>query len=103
MKFSWRVYLRERIWLAWWIAAIQVCRILILVAGGDKALHIIWDPCFVTNNLYSLGSIMDLPYVFKGDGSQLEMEMNPNMNLDAFIQQISGKLEEVLKAKFGLS
>ena len=46
---------------------------------------------------------MDLPYVFKGDGSQLEMEMNPNMNLDAFIQQISGKLEEVLKAKFGLN
>jgi hypothetical protein len=57
------------------------------------------NPCY--SNL-SLGSIMDLPYVFKGDGSQFEMELNPQMNLDAFIQQISGKLEEVLRAKFGL-
>ena len=44
---------------------------------------------------------MDLPYVFKGDGEQTEMQLNPEMNLDAFIQQISGKLQEVLKAKFG--
>ena len=57
------------------------------------------NPCYSN---FSLGSIMDLPYVFKGDGSQLEMELNPQMNLDAFIQQISGKLEEVLRAKFGL-
>ncbi|KAL7433666.1 hypothetical protein ACHAXH_005447 [Discostella pseudostelligera] len=69
----------------------------ILVKGLPQGAHLVslMDCCHS-------GSIMDLPYVFKGDGSQLEMELNPQMNLDAFIQQISGKLEEVLRAKFGL-
>lgn len=49
------------------------------------------------------GSIMDLPYIFKGDGSgSTEMSLDPEMNLDAFIEQISGKLMEVLKARMGL-
>lgn len=46
------------------------------------------------------GTILDLPYIFKGDGSQTEMILDPEMNLDAFIEQISGKLIEFLKAKF---
>ena len=45
---------------------------------------------------------MDLPYIFKGDGSQTEMILDPEMNLDAFIEQISGKLIEMLRAKLGL-
>jgi len=48
------------------------------------------------------GSIMDLPYIFKGDGSQTEMTLDPGMNLDAFIEQISGKLMEYLKKRMGM-
>lgn len=40
------------------------------------------------------GSIMDLPYIFKADGDQTEMILDPDMNIDAFIQQITGKLME---------
>lgn len=48
------------------------------------------------------GTILDLPYIFKGDGSQTEMKLDPSMNLDAFIEQISGKLKEYLQRKFGM-
>lgn len=48
------------------------------------------------------GSILDLPYIFKGDGSQTEMILDPELNLDAFIEQLTGKLMDFLKAKFGL-
>lgn len=47
------------------------------------------------------GSIMDLPYIFKGDGTQTEMTLDPEMNLDAFIEQLTGKLIEFLKRKLG--
>lgn len=40
---------------------------------------------------------MDLPYVFKADGEQTEMTLDPDLNLDAFIQQITGKLMDLLK------
>jgi hypothetical protein len=40
---------------------------------------------------------MDLPYVFKADGQQTEMILDPELNLDAFIQQITGKLQEFLE------
>lgn len=49
------------------------------------------------------GSILDLPYIFKGDGSQTGMILDPEMNLDSFIEMISGKLIEFLKKKLGLS
>ena len=49
-----------------------------------------------------VGSIMDLPYIFKGDGSQTEMILDPEMNMDAFIEQITGKLMEFLMKKLGL-
>lgn len=42
---------------------------------------------------------MDLPYIFKGDGEMSEMILDPDMNLDAFIEQITGKLVEFLKAR----
>ena len=42
---------------------------------------------------------MDLPYIFKGDGEMSEMVLDPEMNLDAFIEQISGKLMEFLQKK----
>ena len=45
------------------------------------------------------GTIMDLPYIFKADGSQTEMMLDPDLNLDAFIQQISGKLLEYVQRK----
>jgi len=48
------------------------------------------------------GTIMDLPYLFKGDGSQTEMTLDPTMNLDAFIEKLTGKLMEYLQAKMGL-
>ena len=48
-----------------------------------------------------VGSIMDLPYVFKSDGSQNEMDLNPGMNLEAFIQANSGKLFEFLQQMMG--
>lgn len=48
------------------------------------------------------GSIMDLPYIFKADGDQTEMILDPDMNIDAFIQQITGKLMEYLQNKMGL-
>ena len=41
---------------------------------------------------------MDLPYVFKG-GIDSEMHLDPEMNLDAFIQQISGKLKQYIEKK----
>ena len=43
-----------------------------------------------------IGSIMDLPYVFKADGSHREMDLDPGMNVEAFIQANSGKLFEFL-------
>lgn len=49
------------------------------------------------------GTIMDLPYLFKGDGSQAEMILDPNMNLDAFIEKLTGKLMEYLQAKMAAS
>ena len=49
------------------------------------------------------GTIMDLPYLFKGDGSQEEMILDPNMNLDAFIEKLTGKLMEYLQAKMAAS
>jgi hypothetical protein len=44
-----------------------------------------------------IGSIMDLPYVFKADGSHREMDLDPGMNVEAFIQANSGKLFEFLQ------
>lgn len=46
------------------------------------------------------GTIMDLPYIFKGDGSQTEMTLDPDLNLDAFIEKLTGKLFEFLKKRF---
>ena len=46
------------------------------------------------------GTIMDLPYIFKGDGSQSEMILDPDLNLDAFIEMLTGKLIEYLKNRF---
>lgn len=48
------------------------------------------------------GSIMDLPYIFKGDGSQTEMDLDPEMNMDSFIEMLTGKLIEFLKRKLRL-
>ncbi|KAL7448687.1 hypothetical protein ACHAWC_000838, partial [Mediolabrus comicus] len=49
------------------------------------------------------GTIMDLPYIFKGDGTQTEMILDPEMNLDAFIEQITGKLLEYVQRKLAES
>jgi len=49
------------------------------------------------------GTILDLPYLFKGDGKQTEMTLDPNLDLDAFIQRITGKLMEYLQAKLAAS
>lgn len=46
------------------------------------------------------GTILDLPYIFKGDGSQTEMILDPTLNLDAFIEQLTGKLMEYLQRRF---
>ena len=43
------------------------------------------------------GTIMDLPYLFRGDGMQTEMTLDPKFNLHAFIEKITGK-EKVAKA-----
>mmetsp|Transcript_9029 Transcript_9029/g.13610 ORF Transcript_9029/g.13610 Transcript_9029/m.13610 type:complete len:342 (+) Transcript_9029:81-1106(+) len=69
----------------------------ILVKGLPNGVHMVslMDCCHS-------GSIMDLPYIFKGDGSQTEMELDPEMNLDAFIECVSGKLVEFLKKSLGL-
>lgn len=48
------------------------------------------------------GTIMDLPYIFKGDGSQTEMTLDPDMNLDSFVAKLTDKLIEFLKSKLGL-
>jgi hypothetical protein len=66
----------------------------ILVKGCPDGVHMVslMDCCHS-------GSIMDLPYIFKGDGSQTEMILDPDMNIDAFIEQITGKLVEFIKAK----
>ena len=53
--------------------------------------------CLLTKIAHSVGTIMDLPYVFKADGQQTEMILDPELNLDAFIQQITGKLQEFLE------
>ena len=44
-----------------------------------------------------IGSIMELPYVFKSGGNQSEMGLDPGMNMEAFIQANSGKLFEFLQ------
>jgi len=66
----------------------------ILVKGCPDGVHMVslMDCCHS-------GSIMDLPYIFKGDGQMSEMTLDPEMNLDAFIEQISGKLIEFLQKK----
>ena len=66
----------------------------ILVKGCPDGVHMVslMDCCHS-------GSIMDLPYIFKGDGEMSEMVLDPEMNLDAFIEQISGKLMEFLQKK----
>jgi len=46
------------------------------------------------------GTILDLPYIFKGDGSQTEMTLDPDLNLDAFIEKLTGKLIEFLSKCF---
>lgn len=46
------------------------------------------------------GTILDLPYKFKGDGSQTEMTLDPDLNIDAFIEMITGKLMEFLQKCF---
>ena len=48
------------------------------------------------------GTILDLPYIFKGDGSQTEMTLDPDMNLDGFVAKLTEKLFEFLKSKLGL-
>ncbi len=40
---------------------------------------------------------MDLPYVFKADGGHHKMDLDPGMNVEAFIQANSGKLFEFLQ------
>mmetsp|Transcript_2674 Transcript_2674/g.5757 ORF Transcript_2674/g.5757 Transcript_2674/m.5757 type:complete len:409 (-) Transcript_2674:175-1401(-) len=44
-------------------------------------------------------TIMDLPYLFKGDEMQTEMTLDPKFNLDAFIEKITGNLKEFVQAK----
>merc|ERR1712238_254828 len=48
------------------------------------------------------GTIMDLPYIFKGDGQQTEMTLDPELNIDSFVEMLTGKLMEFLKKKLGL-
>eukprot|EP00956_Cyclotella_meneghiniana_P042386 scaffold248441_cov63-Cyclotella_meneghiniana.AAC.1 len=64
----------------------------ILVKGCPAGVHMVslMDCCHS-------GTIMDLPYVFKADGEQTEMTLDPDLNLDAFIQQITGQLMDMLK------
>lgn len=38
------------------------------------------------------GSILDLPYMFKADGSQTEMKLDPGLNLAALVEKICGEL-----------
>lgn len=40
---------------------------------------------------------MDLPYIFKANGEQTEMILDPDLDIDAFIEQITGKLLEFLQ------
>lgn len=69
----------------------------LLIKGMPDGVHVVslMDCCHS-------GSILDLPYIFKGDGSQTEMTLDPDMNLDAFIQKITGKLMEYIQRKLGL-
>lgn len=38
------------------------------------------------------GTILDLPYMFKADGTQKEMTLDPGMNIAALVQKIAGEL-----------
>eukprot|EP00538_Stauroneis_constricta_P013629 CAMPEP_0119552190 /NCGR_PEP_ID=MMETSP1352-20130426/5255_1 /TAXON_ID=265584 /ORGANISM="Stauroneis constricta, Strain CCMP1120" /LENGTH=317 /DNA_ID=CAMNT_0007598383 /DNA_START=66 /DNA_END=1019 /DNA_ORIENTATION=+ len=38
------------------------------------------------------GTILDLPYIFKGDGEQEKMELDEGIDLDAFLGRIGGKI-----------
>ena len=40
--------------------------------------------------------------MFKGNGEQTEMTLDPDLNLDNFIEMLTGKLIEFLKKKMGL-
>ena len=69
------------------------------VTFGSLGLH------FSNNNTKlivpcDIGTILDLPYIFKGDGSQTEMTLDPDLNLDAFIEKLTGKLIEFLSKCF---
>lgn len=66
----------------------------ILVKGCPDGVHVVslMDCCHS-------GTIMDLPYIFKADGAQTEMMLDPEMNIEAFVQQITGKLKDMLLAK----
>ncbi|KAL7478671.1 hypothetical protein ACHAW6_004429, partial [Cyclotella cf. meneghiniana] len=67
----------------------------ILVKGCPDGVHMVslMDCCHS-------GTIMDLPYVFRADGEQTEMILDPEMNIEAFIQQITGKLVDFLERVF---
>mmetsp|Transcript_38031 Transcript_38031/g.80112 ORF Transcript_38031/g.80112 Transcript_38031/m.80112 type:complete len:347 (-) Transcript_38031:287-1327(-) len=69
----------------------------ILVKGCPDGVHMIslMDCCHS-------GTILDLPYIFKGDGSQTEMILDPELNLDSFIEMLTGKLMDFMMKKLGL-
>jgi hypothetical protein len=43
------------------------------------------------------GSILDLPYTFAADGQQTQMDLNPHIDIESFIQQHSGQVLEFLQ------
>jgi hypothetical protein len=43
------------------------------------------------------GSILDLPYTFAADGQQTQMDLNPKIDIESFIQQHSGQVLEFLQ------
>jgi hypothetical protein len=47
------------------------------------------------------GSILDLPYIFMGDGSMQQMELDPGVDLGGLTQMLGGVAMEMFSSLFG--